>query len=418
MSPQQESTLTSAKPDTSVRPRQLAYVLMSVGTSALLLLYVVIPARSLEPGEYSRFASLFSVVVLLGVIFTAVQTYVAGSLIRAGADGRAAALWAIRTRVARWCVILAGALALAAPILSSALRTSLFSVLLVGLLSTLTLVWASLLGVLQGDQRFVALGAVNATQAVLRLLAVAAVISFQSVDLILAATVVSMLPALALVVTVAGPFESAGRGTELDGIFALPRSLPAFVVAFVVGFPTVGDVVVARVSLTAEAAGDIAVISIVGRVTVFFAAMIAVVAYPRFAEAEHDPNGHVLLLRVTGVIAAVAIPITAVAIWQRALTLTLLSGDARPAALSLLPWYLVASLLFALAIPGCYYQLARTHRRRGTAILLPPVIAMIAFGLVVDDPATFVMGLVAASALLAVTVAVAVAVTVVGGRQP
>ena len=415
----QELVQVSSRPASGVRPRHRAYVLLSVGTSALLLLYVVVPARGLDPAEYSRFASLFGIVVLLGVVFTGVQTYVAGSLAGAGAEGRTSVARAIRARVARWCATLVGVLALSAPLMSGALRTSLASVALVGVLSTLTLVWAAMLGVLQGDQRFVALGAVNATQALLRLLAVAAVIRFQSVDLILAATVLSMIPALALAAVVARPFGATGLDFDDDPRreFTLQRSLPAFVVAFVVGFPTVGDVVLARTSLSAEAAGNIAVISIAGRVSVFFAAMIAVVVYPRFVRAAHDPRGHVLVLQATGLVAAVAAPVTGVVLWQRSLALVMLSGEARPDALTLLPWYLLASLLFALAIPGCFYRLARAHSPSGTMVLLPAIVAMIAFGLWVDEPQPFVIGFVVAAAILAVTVAVLVAASAVREGQ-
>jgi O-antigen/teichoic acid export membrane protein len=414
MGPPDELTLTAPHPGAPVphsqvakvlRQSHLAYVLLSVGTSALLFLYVVIPARGLAPDEYSRFASLFSVVVLLGVIFTAVQTYVAGSLVSAGAQGRTTAVRTVGVRVARWCLTLAGVLTLTAPLVSRALRTSLASVLLVGLLSTLMLVWAAMLGVLQGDQRFVALGAVNAAQALLRLSAVAAVISFQSVDLILIATVVSMLPALILAAIVARPFGSSGLRPELHEVFRLQPSLPTFIVAFVVGFPTVGDVVLARASLTSQAAGDMAVIAIVGRVSVFFAVMIAVVAYPRFVQGVLDPRGYLLLLRATGLVAAVAVPVTAVVLWQRSLTLVVLCGQARPSALALIPWYLLASLIFALAIPGCFYHLARARRQRETAVLLPAIIAMIAFGMLVHAPLPFVIGLVVAAAALALTVA-------------
>lgn len=136
----QELVQASPRAGSGVRPWHGAYVLLSGGTSALLLLYVVVPARGLDPAEYSRFASLFGIVVLLGVVFTGVQTYVAGSLAGVGTEGRTWATRAIRARVARWCATLVGVLALSAPLMASALRTSLASVALVGVLSTLTLV--------------------------------------------------------------------------------------------------------------------------------------------------------------------------------------------------------------------------------------------------------------------------------------
>lgn len=386
----------------------LVYMAMTIGTSALLMAYVVVAARSLEPVQFGQFSALFGIVVLFGAVFTGVQTYMAGSIAAAGRSARGAALRAGGRRLAQWCILVAAAFAVGSPAVAGALSTSTRSVWLVGLVCVLTLVWAALLGVLQGDERFAALAAVNAAQAGLRLLAMVAVVAAASVETILAATALSMVPALLVVVTVITTERPAVAGTTGAPWVARP-ALPTFLVTMVVGFPSVGDVVLARASLTAQGAADLAIVAVAGRVVVFFAAAVAVLAYPRFVKAARASDARpTLRLAVAGVVAGV-VPLTAVVLWQPTFALSVLAGEAGPTTLALLPGYLMAAVLFAVCSPVCYYVLARSHPRRLVRVLVPILGAVTIGGLLVQTPGQLVMVLVAAGLALAGSLAVLVA---------
>ncbi|WP_104192474.1 hypothetical protein [Cryobacterium sp. Y82] len=377
------------------------YLTLSGAASVVLLIYMVVPAHLLGRSEFGLFSSLFSLVVFLGAVFTAAQTYVAG-IIASQQHSAAADLRPLVSRIVLWCAVLAVGWTFSAPLVAHWLRASILSVAIVGVIAVATLAWAALLGVLQGGGRFVALGAVNLAQAALRMAALVLTIGTGDINLVLGATAVSMVPAIVLVAVVVrlGSPRQSGQGASRPSV-ALGSILPMLIVGLVVGFPGVGDLIIIRAVHDAETAGDFAVVALVGRVLIFLAIVVNTVLFPLFVSERDSLRGTRTLLVATGVVSVIlAVPLGLILLQPA--TIVSLAALPSTAAAKLLPAYAVASYLFAVGSLGCYFQLARGNRTYLFGALLPFIGLLMGFCAFVTELAQLMLCLSGAALLLVV----------------
>jgi O-antigen/teichoic acid export membrane protein len=353
----------------------LTYLPLNAVASAILFLYLLVPAHALAAAQYGLFASLFSVVVLLGVVFSAAQTYVAAMVARSRAEDGTGAVRLVLRHLTPWFVGLIVVLAITTPFVADLTHATVYEVVELDLLAAATFVWAATLGIIQGQQRFAALGWLNVSQALLRLAAVWLAVPL-GIEGMLGATVVSMVPSITIALIVAGRRPKSARVTTPQPIPPAQTSMVlALVVAFVIGFPTVGDVILVHASQPAEAAGRFAVVAIIGRVIIFIGITLTTVAFPRFVARLGQPGERAFFLKVSGAVLLLGAPVLVVTALAPAWMLHFISSvqDVAPGPML---GYLAACLLFATASVGCYFQLARGNRKYVYGFLIPFVVAL------------------------------------------
>lgn len=346
--------------------------------SAILFLYLVLPAHALSSKAYGLFAALFGIVVLLGAVFTAAQTWVAGAIARVDSDERGLVIRQLARRLCPALVALLILCAVSTPALSAGLRAPLGTVALVAVLAILTFVFACVIGVLQGEERFVILGALNAVQALLRLGALVITLPTGNINAILIATVLSMVPVVVLAGIVARVLRRPKPGVSAASVLPIGGMGLTLLVAFVVGFPTIGDVIVVRMSHSAADAGAFAIAALVGRVVLFFAITLNALAYPHFIRNPQAALQIRLLGRVCGASLLVALPLLAVSLWAPSVLDVLITGSVTSLPRMLMPMYISAATLFALASSVAYLHLARMNRAYLLGVLVPVLVALVA----------------------------------------
>lgn len=354
------------------------YAGLSLVTSGLLFLYFVVGARLLDVSEYGLLASLFGTTVLLGVVFTAVQTQIAGRLAAARESrGRAEALAGARRFGLRCAAAYAVAAAVVALPLSMLLRAPLVDVGLVALATLAMLAWAALLGVLQGFGALVALGTMNAGQAALRLVGLIVGARFGGLTGALLLTAVALVLSTAALSVVV---RAAVRSRAADAAVAAPADDPkaarsagfgaTLLVTLGAGLPTVGDVIAVRAHLDAISAGSWASAALIGRITVFLAAIVAAAAYPRFVVAVQNGRGRRLAFGVAGGVLVLTAPLALVSALAPAATLHLFAPAAGAQATAVLPAYALAMWLLSGSSALAYSALA-AHRTYFIRIAVP-----------------------------------------------
>lgn len=376
-----------------------AYLVLSGASSIALLGYPIVAAWTLDVAVFGLFSAIFGLVLVLGVAFTAVQTRIAGE-VAASAEGTMG-LGLLSRRLVWWVVGVIAVLVGGAPLVSWLLRASTIDILLIALIAALTLVWAGLLGVVQGREQLVALGALNLFQALLRVAAVVVVAPLGSLDAILLATAASMVPALVVAAAVVRR-EQPAPALRVQHAFA-GGALTLLTVA-VVGVPSVVDVIIVRATHSEFESGVFAIVATVGRVILFAAIAINTIVYPRLVRAR-DEDRPGIALRAAGAIAAFGIVVVAVGTLAPDTILIVVAGDSHAAGPILIP-YLWAALAFATATPVAYFMLAQRGVGYAFAVLLPTaaVIALIA-GLV-SELSSLVLALLGASLVFLVANAI------------
>jgi glycosyltransferase involved in cell wall biosynthesis/O-antigen/teichoic acid export membrane protein len=328
----------------------------------------VVVSRLLGPASYGSLASLLAVVLVLSVPFGVLQTVLAqrtAALVATGrADevpGLAAAALKGLTPVA-W--LLGAVVALAAPALAFFLHLGVGSALLLAPYVVVSILGSVPLGVLQGQLRFGAIGALLVGGVAVRLgLGIGSVAAGAGVPGAVLATavapVVPLVGGVALLRVRRGIWQAARRSLDsVRGDF-----VPAFL--GLTGFWLLAevDIALARHYLPHEVAGFYSSAGLLARALLFLPAAVSLVAFPRFVAARESGDGEARWLRVgllsVGVLCLTALP--AVVLLRRFFVEVAFGARYRPAA-HLLPILAPAMALLGLVSLLVYFHIAMRTR--------------------------------------------------------
>jgi glycosyltransferase involved in cell wall biosynthesis/O-antigen/teichoic acid export membrane protein len=328
----------------------------------------VVVSRLLGPAAYSSLASLLAVVLVLSVPFGVLQAVVAqrtAALVataRAGEVARFAAGALKGLTPVAW--LLGAGVALAAPAIAVFLHLGVLSALLLVPYVVVSILASVPQGVLQGQLRFGALGALMIGGVAVRLgLGIGSVAAGAGVVGAVFATavapVVPLVGGLALLRVRRGMRQAARR--SLDGLRG--DFMPAFL--GLTGFWLLAevDIALARHYLPHDVAGFYSSASLLARALLFLPSAISLVAFPRFVAARESGDGEARWLRLSllavAVLCGTALP--AVVLLRRFFVETAFGERYRPAE-HLLPILAPAMALFALVGLLVYFHIAMRTR--------------------------------------------------------
>jgi glycosyltransferase involved in cell wall biosynthesis/O-antigen/teichoic acid export membrane protein len=328
----------------------------------------VVVSRLLGPSSYGSLASLLAVVMVLSVPFGVLQTVVAQKGTALVANGRALevsdlAAGALKglTPIA-WLV--AAAVALAAPLLSSFLHLGIASTLLLAPYVLLSILGSVPMGALQGQLRFGAIAALVLGGVAVRLgLGTGLVAAGAGVPGAVLAT------AVAPVVTLAGGLpllrigRNAWRATRRSLAPLLGDFAPALLGLTAFWLLAEIDIALARHYLGHDAAGFYSSAGLLARALLFLPAAVSIVAFPRFVAARESGVGEARWLRVSllcvGVLAATVLPAV---VLLRGFLVDAAFGERYRPAQQLLPILAPAMALLALVSLLVYFHIAMRTR--------------------------------------------------------
>lgn len=298
-------------------------ILISIAVLAANVLNAVfqfIMARVLEPAEYSLLVTMFSVIVMITVPLSGLQTLMArevasrmpsGGLAAAGAAFRRAA-----QQMSRWILIIVGLTTLCAYPLIEVLsidRPLPFIATAVALAAALPLPLA--FGALQGAERFDVLSVVQPVYALLKLLAgvTLGLIGFGASAVIFGvagATAASLLVAII-------PLRAMLRASEGTSVSSDLKLLNRYTIGTAIGVcgyavHTNVDILVARVSFDATTAGEWAAAAVAAKTVLLVPAGVTTVLFPRVAMLRNRSRERSHMLAGLAVVAGVGVVVATI----------------------------------------------------------------------------------------------------------
>jgi O-antigen/teichoic acid export membrane protein len=375
----------------SARARSNAHDVVAVlGFTAIanLALYgsLTIVSHALTPSQYGLFSSIFNVIVLLGVIFTALQTFVAS---RIAGGGGTFSTDAVRSMLLRTCacglgLFLAGASI--SPLFSRFVHSEdVTAPLAAAAVCAALLPWSALLGVYQGAGRFRSYGALSLAQALARLGACAILLVTTSVAVLLLAVAACVVFTTILGVRHLSDKSGDVAPTERPSV---PGSRLAFAFTLLsvsaIGFPTVGDVILVRHVYGPGQSGIYAGVALLGRVVLFIPVAFNAVLFPRYVAAPWARSGR--RLRTLGSLGVTVVAAPALFMFEvfPKLSLRLVAGPSYESGAALLRPYAVSAFVAGLASMYVLHELARGRRSYLAALLCPYIVAQIALPFVIS----------------------------------
>lgn len=376
---------------------EAVYFVIFNATNVLNYVYLVLVGFFLGADSYGLFGALFGIVYLAGAIGNTVKMAVARHVatIQACNDGDVARH--LVTRVLAWPAAFAAlvglALLTATPAIANAFDSPTEPVLW-GCLAIALSIWVpATYGILQGLERFPALGSALLVAAFVRiaagvaLVAAGAGVSGAMVGVVLGFAA-SAVFALGLCFRHTGEDGRGWIGVPAPRIGALVTVLLAGVV---VAAPTSLDVAVVRYVFSGDEAGVYTGISVLGRVIIFASLAVPFTILPKVAArtASGAPTGRLLAegLAITGTLAVAAaagiVFATDVFGWQ-------LGGIDVSGASAALHWYLAAMVLFSLTVAIVHYQVGRGSGAFILAAGLPNVALQAVLIVLIPDSLTTV----------------------------
>jgi O-antigen/teichoic acid export membrane protein len=355
-------------------------------TNGVNFLFNFVMAHMLAPEEYSLLAALFVVVLILNVPTLALQAGVARDVARlrkiGGGSGLSVLRGALRA-VALWeaIVLVAGAVAAYPLVVLVHIRHPwpvVATIVVVCISMLLPIGW----GVLQGQERFLALGA---SQLLLSTLKLAGGIAVVAAGLGVAAVMFG----LAAATVVAGVFTYAVAqarreprdDTALERRGTLRYSGDAALMITLFAGLAYSDLLVARLALPHHVAGTYAAVSFASRSVFLIANIATTVLFPRvatLADAERERRHLVLGL---GVVAGVGALGCAIAFAVARPLVTYALGTTYEAAVPWLGWLALAMLLFALVSVFQAHFLALGRARYAAVLAGGLALEIVLFGL-------------------------------------
>ena len=333
-------------------------MIVFVGLAALNAgnsLFHLIAARYLGPAEYSELVSLLALSGLIALPLGALQLAVARSVARDVARGRQGDV-AARARQGVlislvFAFVLAAILLAATPLIRDVLSIdSSLPVVLTALLTIPSLLAPALWGVAQGLQRFAVISGSVTLGSALRLGLLAALLPVGlTVDGALGATFVAMIAAATVPLVVLAPvLRRPANHVPLSNREFLRSAAPIAIGTLAITALTTIDLLVAKVVLPSNEAGEYGSASLIGRLILYVPATIATVLLPKVSSRAATERGTSDILRsslaVTVVISLLA---TVVLVTLPGLVLDASFGSAFEEAAPLLGLFGIAMTLFA-----------------------------------------------------------------------
>lgn len=338
----------------------------TVASGGLNYAYQLFVGRMLGPEQYGAFGALFALFYLVSVLGRGIRFSTARFV--SEFDRRATASGFHRGVLGRSLLIggtLFAVLAAASGPLGSFLGVAPRVVVVVAATVPPGLALTANQGVLDGRQRFVALGGCKILQAVLKLgLGVALVLASFDIYGAFGAVVASLaLTVVATTVYLRGHLGAPRtHGSSFDYGRAYRYGFPAVLAGFCLAVPANADVVVVKHVFSATEAGLYTAASVAGKVLFFLPMGISTALFPKVSAdnaSEGDGRQSALFRRALLYAAAIG-GAGALAYWVAPVRiLTLFFGEAYAAAAPLLRWYGLAVVPFVLAVVVLNFQLAR-----------------------------------------------------------
>ena len=385
----------SARSSRRARPivgaRATVNVIAWVGV-ANVLLYVFLAgaARRMSTSDFGEFASVFSVVGVAGLALGGIQTAVAGHVSRLSPADRHSAIERALPAVVV-CAAVGATMLLASPFLAAFLRTgSIVPLAAASAAIALLVPWSATLGAFQGAGEFDEFGRLTLIHAAFRLAALVPVLVNPSPTTALIGIAIAGVPP-----TVIGRARLGSRGSDWSasighGLAWLGARrfelITTFLVALVVGFPTLGDVLLARRALPADEAGLFSGVALLGRMELFLMMSVAAVFYPRFSAMTRRTASREAV-KATILTALVTVPWVLVGWLSPVGLLSRAIGEEYAAAGTALGRYTAYVALHSLAAIVCYFNLRHAPRRALTTMLVAMLALQVAVPFVVGGSA-------------------------------
>jgi O-antigen/teichoic acid export membrane protein len=360
------------------RPGAATMVVLTLVGSAINYGSNLVFSRVLDPTGYGELTALFALSVVLAVPTVAAQTLVAERVAVYNAEGRIDRVrYLVRHALAHVSVI-AGAVGLiylaATPIVVKllGLRHEGVAVALTPVI-VLAFVQPLALGVLQGLERFVALGVLTLAIAVSRL---AFGVPWAAVEHgpggALGGQAVGMLVVLGGAAwTMRSLLIGRGTGAATTGLMRKPDARTLSAGAAFIGFAVLSniDIVLAKVFLSPHDSGLYAALSTIGKIITFLPGAIAVVMVPSAAKARLGDGSSARVLRISALCVALTVLCAAIpAVAAPHLLINLMFGHKYLAAASGVLPIVAAGAGFAMTYLLVVYSVA-IHDRRWVLLL-------------------------------------------------
>lgn len=242
----------------------------------------VAAARAFDHDAYGRLNAFLGVLLVASVPALGVQTVVARSVAKAPPDEAPGARERELLRsAAKVGAAATGVAALAAPLLAVFLHTSLAGPLWVAVQVAPLTVLSAALGVVQGQERFMALAALIGVQAGGKLVAIVPLAAGGSVSDLLAALAAGTTLAAVIAVAAVGRAPAAPLRSPLPSLKDLGLAASGLLTVLVLANL---DVLLARNLLSGDEAGRYSAGAVLAKVAFWLPQAVAVVIFPRLAE--------------------------------------------------------------------------------------------------------------------------------------
>ena len=337
----------------------------------------ILVGRMLGPADYSIFASLLSLVLILGVLAGVVQTVTSNYVARLRARGAMSETGAFLVYLALRLLPLGIGSTLLLAVISQPLSTFLrmpspVPIITLSLVVIPVMLLPVVYGALAGVQRFGALGATQIGGGVLRLIAVVTLISLGlGVAGAVASLLVSYLGALVLgVLYLRELVRHRGEERVVQPIGLFEYSLHTVLALLAFAMLTNSDLIIVKSRFSPDEAGLYAAAAALGKVTLWLPAAVGVLLLPKATEQHARMQSSASLvwksLLATGLLCGGFIIVFF--LFPTPLV-RVLFGELYVAHASLLGLYALAMMLFSLVNVCLYYYLAVQEKRYGYFLL-------------------------------------------------
>jgi O-antigen/teichoic acid export membrane protein len=349
----------------------------------------VVVGRMLGPADYSIFASLVSLLVVLTVVAGVVQTVITNYVARLRSQGELAGIGAFLVQLLKRLLLwgIAGVLVvslLAKPFATVLQIPSPLPIVVFGLVLLPTAALPVAYGGLRGLQRFGALGATQITTALFRLVAVVGLLSLGlGATGAVASLPLSTFGALAVGVFFLGDvLRQWDRGVvpKLDGLLDFSFHVALAIISFAVLSNI--DVLVVKSRFSPAEAGLYSAVATLGRTTLWLSSAVLMLFLPKAVE-QHARKRSVAGLMRRGLLAVGFLcgGVTALFFLFPSLIVSRLFGDQYLANASLLGWYALAMTVFSLVSVWLFYYVAVQEKRYAFILALGAGLLLVALAL-------------------------------------
>jgi O-antigen/teichoic acid export membrane protein len=330
--------------------------------------YTMVAARVLGPREYGAFAALMATLLVFGVLQLGLQA-TAARRISAEPEHVGQIERSILKVSYRASFALGALLVLATPVINAVLRLdSLMAAALVGLAVIPTSIMGAQAGILQGERRWLPLGAVYLGVGIPRLAVGTAMIAWRpTVELAMLGVTVALLIPVAIGALALRHKRAAGFHEEHRGRMVLRETVQnsqALLALFAISNI---DVVIARNVLDEHDAGLYAAGLIMVKAVLFLPQFVVVVAFPSMSSPDQRRRA---LLRSLALVAAIGF-VAVLGSWLlQSLALVFVGGDEYAEIARLLWLFAALGTLLAMLQLLLYSVLARRGQRSVYAVWL------------------------------------------------